>query len=112
MDTDKTFRTRFNGRSITVETVSVGQTVALGTMPKDENGDLASGGVMTILLVVEGCVGPDEWALIRDGLARKTVSIEDVMSLFGKILEKSAKSVPGTATSVEIPGTFKAVSAE
>lgn len=90
MDASKyKYVTQFAGKTIRYNAMTDGQGFALGILERGEDGKLSSEAVRTITLVIEGCVGPDGWRTVADGLALGTVSVKQLFGLFSKITEKT-----------------------
>lgn len=104
MDAKKKYEyvTQFAGKTIRYNAMTDGQSFALGVVERGPEGTLSPEAIRTITLVIEGCVGPDGWRQVSDGLALGTVSVKQLFGLFSKITEKT-KTERDTATAVAEP---------
>jgi len=104
MDTEKTFKTRFNGRMIECKALTSGQITVVEMLSDihdvdkdvDPEGfeamqERARTGLGRLFRVVESRVGKAEWALIDEGMVTGTVNNPDIMALITKMIEGTAK---------------------
>jgi uncharacterized protein YfaQ (DUF2300 family) len=102
MDTEKTFKTRFQGRLIECKPLVDGQMLVVKSMfdttaevdPEDTEAvkvaqEAVARDSSRLMRILESRVGPKEWALIDDGMVMGTVTLAELFGLLVKVLNGS-----------------------
>lgn len=104
MDTEKTFRTRFDGRIIEFKAFTQGQLIALQSMnaladvdPEDADAVLAAAKGMSKSLhrmfrMLESRLVPQEWARVDEAMVLGSIDLPEIMNLVAKMAEKSGNN--------------------
>jgi hypothetical protein len=101
MDTNKTgtgddtprYTMQTAGVTVRYNLLTPGQrfAVTLIDQDRDADGSLSATGVRSALEVVEGCLGPVEWAKLRRAMNRGEIGPEVPLRVFIKIVQRTSK---------------------